>query len=188
MRVVQDLDSCSDLWGFRVSLEQGFMLLIFVGPNGMIFKFSGGWKIKKVIFYDMGKLSEIHILVFINIVLLEHCHTHLGIVCNCLYISLESWIIASLCGIPHSSGSKESACNAGDPGLIPGSERSSGEGNGNPLQYSYLESPMDRGSWKASVHGVARVRHDWATKPPHGPQSIKFNIQLLSKNICWSLV
>ena len=136
----------------------------------------------------MGKLSEIQILVFINKVLLEHCHTHLGIVCNCLYISAESWVIASLYGFPHSSVSKESACNAGDPGLIPGSGRSSGEGNGNPLQYSWLQNPMDRGSWKATVHGILRVGHDWAIKPPHGPQNIKFNIQLLSKNICWSLV
>ena len=39
--------------------------------------------------------------------------------------------------------------------------------NGNPLQYSCLENPMDRGVWKATVHGVARVRHDLATKPPH---------------------
>ena len=47
--------------------------------------------------------------------------------------------------VPHSSVSKESACNAGDLGSIPGSERSPGEGNGNPLQYSCLENPMDRG-------------------------------------------
>ena len=45
------------------------------------------------------------------------------------------------------SDSKESVCNAGDPGLIPGSGRSPGEGNGNPLQYSCLENPMDRGTW-----------------------------------------
>ena len=41
-----------------------------------------------------------------------------------------------------------------------------GEGNGNPLQYSCLEYPMDRGAWRATVHGVARVGHDLATKPP----------------------
>ena len=63
-----------------------------------------------------------------------------------------------------SSVSKESACNAGDLDLIPGSGRSPGERNGNPLQYSCLENPMDRGPWKATVHGVARVRHDLATK------------------------
>ena len=41
-----------------------------------------------------------------------------------------------------------------------------GEGNGNPPQYSYLENPIDRGAWQATVHGVARVGQDWATKPP----------------------
>ena len=56
---------------------------------------------------------------------------------------------------PDSSDSKASAYNAGDPGSIPGSGRSPGEGNGNPLQYSCLENPMDRGAWWATVHGVA---------------------------------
>ena len=50
---------------------------------------------------------------------------------------------------------KESACNAGDPGSILGSGRSPGGGHGNPLQYSSLENPMDRGAWRATVHGVA---------------------------------
>ena len=67
---------------------------------------------------------------------------------------------------PYSSVGKESACNAGDPGEILGSGRSPGEGNGNPLQYSCLENPMDRGIWQATVHGVAGVGHDLATKPP----------------------
>ena len=49
--------------------------------------------------------------------------------------------------------------------MIPGSGRSSGEENGTPLQYSCLENPMDRGAWQATVHGVARVGHDLATKP-----------------------
>ena len=65
----------------------------------------------------------------------------------------------------------ESACNAGDPGSIPGSERSSGEGNSNPLQYSCLENLMDRRAWQAIVHGVTRVRHDLLTKPPHPVQA-----------------
>ena len=56
--------------------------------------------------------------------------------------------------------------NVGDPGSIPGSGRSTGKGNGNPLQYSCLENPMDRGALRATVHGVARVGHDLATKPP----------------------
>ena len=67
-------------------------------------------------------------------------------------------------GFPHSSVGKESACSAGEAGSIPGLERSPGEGNGNPFQYSCLENPMDRGAWQATVHGVPRVRQDLATK------------------------
>ena len=59
-------------------------------------------------------------------------------------------------GFPGGSDSKESACNIGDPGLIPGLGRPSGIGNGNPLQYSCLENSMDRGAWQATVHGVAK--------------------------------
>ena len=55
-----------------------------------------------------------------------------------------------------SSDYKESACNAGDPGSIPGSGRSPGKRNGNSLQYSYLEHSIDRGAWQATVHGVAK--------------------------------
>ena len=51
---------------------------------------------------------------------------------------------------------KESACNAGDLGLIPGLGRSPGEGDGYPLQYSCLENSMDRGAWQAIIHGVAK--------------------------------
>ena len=69
-------------------------------------------------------------------------------------------------GFPHSLVGKESACNAGDRSLIPGWGRSSGKGNGNPLQYSRLENPIDRGAWQATVHGIAKVRHNLATKPP----------------------
>jgi len=69
---------------------------------------------------------------------------------------------------PHSLVSKESPCNAGDSGSISGSGRYPGEGNGNPLQYSFLENPMDRGAWQATVHGVARVLHSLVTKPLKG--------------------
>ena len=54
------------------------------------------------------------------------------------------------------SDCKASAYNAGDPGSIPGSGRSPGEGNGNPLQYSCLENPMDGGAWLATVHVVTK--------------------------------
>ena len=64
-----------------------------------------------------------------------------------------------LWGFPGSSDGKESAWDAGDPGSIPGSGRSPGEGNGYPLQYSCLENPMDRGTWR--THGVHRVAKSW---------------------------
>ena len=60
-----------------------------------------------------------------------------------------------LLGFPGGSDGKESACNAGDLGLIPGVGRSPGEGNGYPFQYSCLGNPMDREAWQATVHGVA---------------------------------
>ena len=63
-------------------------------------------------------------------------------------------------GFPGGSVDRESACNAGDPGLIPGLGRFPEEGNGNPLQYSCLGNPMARGAWRATVHGVAKVRQD----------------------------
>ena len=63
-----------------------------------------------------------------------------------------------LLGFSGSSDGKASAYNAGDLGSIPESGRSPGEGNGNPLQYSCLENPMDRGAWWATVHGVAKSR------------------------------
>ena len=61
-------------------------------------------------------------------------------------------------GIPCGSDGKESTCNAGDLALVPESGRCPGEGNGNPLQYSCLQNPMDRGDWQATVHGVAKSR------------------------------
>ena len=76
---------------------------------------------------------------------------------NCQNLTV---ITMSFWGFPPSSVGKESVCNAGDMGSIPGSGRSPGEGNGNPLQYSCLENPMDRGALRATVHGVARVGHD----------------------------
>ena len=65
-------------------------------------------------------------------------------------------------GFPGGSEHKVSACNAGNLGSIPGLGRS-GEGNGNPLQYSSLENPMERGAWRPQSTGSQRVGHDWAT-------------------------
>ena len=61
-----------------------------------------------------------------------------------------------LLGFPGGSDGKASACNAGDPGSIPGLGRSPGEGNGNPLQYSCLGNPTDGGAWLVTVHGVTK--------------------------------
>ena len=65
--------------------------------------------------------------------------------------SAPTWIIQ---GFPHSSDGKGSACNAGNQSSIPGLGKSPGVGNGNPLQYSCLRNPMDRGAWLAAVYGV----------------------------------
>ena len=59
-------------------------------------------------------------------------------------------------GFPGGSDGKEATCNAGDLASIPGSGRSPGDGNGNPLWYSCLENPVDRGAWRATVHGVVK--------------------------------
>ena len=72
-----------------------------------------------------------------------------GSVCVFLDLLTSEW------GFPGGSDGKESACNAGDLGSILGSGRSPGEGSGYPLQYSCLRNPMDRGAWRATVHGVA---------------------------------
>ena len=70
-------------------------------------------------------------------------------------------------GFPGGSVSKESACNAGDAGSIPGLRRFPGEGNGSPLQYPCQENPMDRGAWRATVHSVAKSWTQWVTKHAH---------------------
>ena len=87
-----------------------------------------------------------------NVVLHMKLNVHLGDLNNCILLLLHSSK-----GFPGSSVGKESAFNSGDPGWIPGSGRS-GEGNGNPLQYSCLENSMDRGAWWATVHGVTESR------------------------------
>ena len=91
-----------------------------------------------------------------------HTHTHIYV-----YIHTHTYIIY-ICmptyDFPGGSDGKESACNAGNPGSIPGSGRFPGEGNGNPLQYSCLENFMGRGAWWTTVHGVSKSRtqlSDW---------------------------
>ena len=69
-----------------------------------------------------------------------------------MHFTYRDEIHLQICG----SDGKESACSAGDPGLIPGLGRHPGEGNGTPLQNSCLENPMDGGAWHATVHGVTK--------------------------------
>ena len=76
----------------------------------------------------------------------------------------EAGSISSQYRFPRWLSSKESACSAGDLGSIPGTERSPDVGNGTSLQYFCLKNPMDRETWWATAHGVARVRHDLVTK------------------------
>ena len=87
----------------------------------------------------------------------------------------------------YSGGSevKASSCNAGDLGSIPGSGRSPGEGNGNPLQYSSLENPMDGGARWATVHGVAKSRtrlSDFTHSLTHSPDQERKSSWV---SICW---
>ena len=77
---------------------------------------------------------------------------------------LFTWWSQEEMGFPGGSVIKNPSANAGDTGSIPGSGRSPEEGNGNPLQYSCLGNPMDRGAWRATVHGSQRVERDLATK------------------------
>ena len=78
------------------------------------------------------------------------------IISDSLFNYLYFYFIYNYLGFPGNSNGKESACNAGYLGLIPVSERSPGGGHGNPLQYSCLESPIDRGAWWVAVHGLTQ--------------------------------
>ena len=100
---------------------------------------------------------------------------------------LEKWIYISIIFVfpmtfPGSSDGKTSAYNAGGPGLIPGSGRSPGDGNGSPLQYSCLENPMDGGSWGLQSKGLQRVGHDWATLHSLSWYLWAFQVVLVVKN------
>ena len=90
---------------------------------------------------------------------------------------------------PSGSDGKEPACNARDPGLTPGSGRSSGEGIGYTLQYSCLENSMDRGAWWATVHGVAKSWRWLKWLSTHVPKllcgSLMCSFLKLNNNISW---
>ena len=104
-----------------------------------------------------------------------------------VYMCSPSWTLLPPASPYHPSGlsqCKESACNAEDTGSIPGSRRSPGEGNVNPLQYSCLESPMDRGAWLATNYRVARVGHNLATERPTSMFSSKRSYYGIDSLLC----
>ena len=86
----------------------------------------------------------------------------MGVAKSCTQLSDFQWYVnyISIRGFPSGSDSKESACSAEDPGSIPGWGRSPGEGNGNPLQYSYLGNPIDKEPGRLWAMGSQRVRHN----------------------------
>ena len=86
-------------------------------------------------------------------------------------------------GFPGGSMVKNLPVNAADAGSIPGLGRSLGEGNGNPLQYSCLGNPMDRGAWRAIVYGATRVRYNLATKSPPTKLSTQFRVIQIMQRI-----
>ena len=92
------------------------------------------------------------------------------------------FIVYFILGFPGGSDSKESTCNVGDLGSIPGSGRSPGEGNGNPLQYSCLRNPMDRGARWATVHGVAKSRTRLTTEHTRAVCSIEGQMESVQKS------
>ena len=89
-----------------------------------------------------------------------------------MLVMVFNHLLAGQCGLSNGSEGKESACNAGDVGSILGLGRSPGGGHGNPLQYSCLENPLDRGAWWATVHRVTESQtrlSDVAQHKAHEP-------------------
>ena len=99
-----------------------------------------------------------------------------------MQVSIQSVVALESSLHPSTGGSdgKKSVCNGGDPGLMLGSERSPGKGNGNPLQGSGLENSMDRGAWQAQSMGPQRVRHDRETNTHKPPPAETVGMSLVS--------
>ena len=98
-----------------------------------------------------------------------------------IYLNLSSYL-----GFPGGSDGKKSTCSVGDLGSMLGLRRDPGEGNSNPLQYSGLENPMDRGAWQATVHGVAEswTRLSDSTTTHHRQKQSKLKNAL--SVVCWT--
>ena len=138
-------------WGtgfyFHVTTWEGMSSKLFDWDPGLE-RNRGGWED-----LDASCGSQLPCLFTYSHIIIEGVSTGLGPQNSVL----PNW------GCPGGSDNKESSCNAGDPGSIPGSGRSPGEGNSNPFQYSCLENPLDREAWWATVHGVAtsQTRLKW---------------------------
>ena len=106
-------------------------------------------------------------------------------VCFAFYFFLPTVLVS---GFPDVSADKESPCNTWDTGSIPGLGGSPGGGHGNPLQYSCLENPMDRGAWQARVHGVAEesdmTEHTHCTSEGR-PDHVTSKYATLVYSWCW---
>ena len=121
----------------------------------------GTWNTLKVLLQSYcvlgGRKKTSHLLtdkLYVHVLKRKHWKSYV-----CISVSIRM-------GFPSWLSGKESAYNADDVGWVPGLGRSSGEGNGNPLQYSCLGNPMDRGAWRAAVHGVTKSRtwlSNWTT-------------------------
>ena len=115
------------------------------------------------VFYSSNVIYHIDWFEYVESSLNPRDKSHMIIV-NSQLNMLKNWFVSillrllHLCLFPGGSEVKASTCNIGDVGSIPGSGRSPGEGNGNPLQYSCLENPMGGGAWQATVHGVTKSR------------------------------
>ena len=92
-------------------------------------------------------------ILFSNCLLVRYIYIRIQLI---FYIDRKGFPAGAVEKVPTNAG------DARDAGSIPGSGRSPGEGNGNPLQYSCLENSMDRGAWQAAVRGVAKSQNDWA--------------------------
>ena len=110
---------------------------------------------KETISYQRGKVSMYHQT--------EYTRINSSLVINAGFPPWGIWsqitayvLVPFIKDLPGGSGGKKSTCDMGDPDSIPGSGRSHGEGNSNPFQHSCLENTMDRGVWRATVHGVTK--------------------------------
>ena len=141
---------------FPLYYSSGFWKLLFLWPERILFwQFwtQGSKDLLPVPLLGLSHLSLFHSLLFLPT-------TTSSLIWTWTFDKFRFWVCLLVFKWRYSwflgSDGKESACNAGDPASIPGSGKSLGEGNGNPLQYSCLENPKEREAWQTTVHGVTK--------------------------------